>query len=63
MGGAIVLLIKLLILKKINPHQLSIILQVNSSTQLQPIRSLIGVFEPTGDVYPKVSREILRLDA
>ena len=36
----------------INPHQLSIILQVNSSTQLQPIRSLIGVLWPTGDVYP-----------
>ena len=44
-----------------NPHQLSIIIQVNSFTQLQSIRSLIGVLWSTGDVYPLVSTEILRL--
>ena len=39
-----------LILIKLNPLQPSIIIQVNSSTQLQPIRSLIGVLRSTGDV-------------
>ena len=34
---------QLLILLKVDPHKPSVILQVNSSTQLQPIRSLIGV--------------------
>ena len=44
MGGTTVLHPnQLSILIKINPHQPSFILQVNSSTQLQPIRSLIGV--------------------
>ena len=32
-----------LILIKVNPHQLSITLQVNSSKQFWPIRSRIGV--------------------
>ena len=46
---------------KINPLQSSIIIQVKFSTQLQPIRSLIGILWRSGDVHPLLSREILRL--